>query len=114
MKPLALVMPVRSDLYFVPQDSQREVKSLPHGTLRIIESIYGHTGGGGGGSPEDNIFINKEVAEFMKLKRLGEVEGQEKEDQGKKQRGWLGATVEMQRGFREHIAAQLSCFSCFR
>jgi hypothetical protein len=114
MKPLALVMPVRSDLYFVPQDSQKEVKSLPHGTLRIIESIYGHTGGGGGGSLEDKTFINKEVARFMKLKRLGEVEDYEKEDHGKQESDWLRETMEIQRGFREYIHAQLFCFSCFR
>lgn len=66
MKVNALVMPVRTDQYFVPEDSEMEVREMPNGTLRIIESIYGHVGGGGG-SPADDIFIDKEVAAFLKV-----------------------------------------------
>jgi homoserine acetyltransferase len=67
MEVKALIMPVRTDQYFVPEDSEKEVKSLPHGTLRIIESIYGHVGGGGGGCPADDAFIDREVTAFLKL-----------------------------------------------
>lgn len=42
------------------------MKHLRDGTLRVIESIYGHVAGGGGGSKEDIAFIDKEVGEFVR------------------------------------------------
>ncbi|KAK4695673.1 actin-related protein 6, partial [Phenoliferia sp. Uapishka_3] len=65
MKPKALIMPTRTDQYFVPEDSEMEVQYLPNGKLAVVETIYGHVGGGGGGSKADNAFIDKEVAEFL-------------------------------------------------
>lgn len=60
-----LVMPSRTDCYFPPEDSEEEVKHLKHGELSVIESIWGHVAGGGGGTPEDNAFICKEVARWL-------------------------------------------------
>jgi len=60
-----LVMPSRTDLYFPPEDSMEEVKYLRHGELRIIESIWGHLAGGGGGTKEDTAFIQAEVRRFL-------------------------------------------------
>ena len=45
-----LVMPSRTDMYFPPEDSAEEVKYLKRGELRVIESIWGHVAGGGGGT----------------------------------------------------------------
>jgi hypothetical protein len=42
-----------------------EVKHLPHGTLHVIETIYGHVGGGGGGSKADNELIDATVKSFL-------------------------------------------------
>ncbi len=81
-------MPARTDQYFVPEDSEMEVKYLPKGKLAVIETIYGmfrfgfksrwrgfradgllndtgHIGGGGGGTKEDDKFIDDHVREFI-------------------------------------------------
>ncbi len=42
----AIVMPGRTDLYFPPEDSEREVKLMPNAELRPFESIYGHFAAG--------------------------------------------------------------------
>ncbi|KAF7315095.1 AB hydrolase-1 domain-containing protein [Mycena indigotica] len=61
----ALIMPSRTDFYFPPEDSEEEVKHLKHGQLRVIESIWGHFAGGGGGTKEDNEYIKNEVKRFL-------------------------------------------------
>lgn len=65
IKAKVLVMPSRTDCYFPPEDSIEEVKHLKQGELSVIESIWGHMAGGGGGTPEDNAFICKEVARWL-------------------------------------------------
>ncbi|KAL8281539.1 hypothetical protein RQP46_006223 [Phenoliferia psychrophenolica] len=67
MQPKALIMPTRTDQYFVPADSEMEVSHLRDGKLVVVETIYGHVGGGGGGSKEDNDFIDAEVAKFLAI-----------------------------------------------
>ena len=61
----ALIMPTRTDQYFDVSDSEEEVKHLPEGKLKVVETIYGHIGGGGGGSKEDNVFINDAIRDFL-------------------------------------------------
>ena len=65
IKAKMLVMPSRTDMYFPPEDSVEEVKHLPHGELCVIESIWGHIGGGGGGPKEDNEFIKDNVKRWL-------------------------------------------------
>ncbi len=55
-----LVMPSRTDLYFPPEDSAREVEHLANGELCVIESIYGHAAGGGG-NDADTAFIDAQL-----------------------------------------------------
>jgi hypothetical protein len=52
--------------YLQPEDSEKEVKHLPRGRLSVVETIYGHVGGGGGGCKADDEFIDKEVREFLR------------------------------------------------
>ncbi|KIW89433.1 uncharacterized protein Z519_09589 [Cladophialophora bantiana CBS 173.52] len=61
----ALLMPCRTDQYFPPEDSEIEMRHLKHGRLAVIESIWGHTAGGGL-NPEDTEFMNARIAELMK------------------------------------------------
>ncbi|KAF7298054.1 AB hydrolase-1 domain-containing protein [Mycena chlorophos] len=65
IKAKALIMPSRSDFYFPPEDSAEEVVHLKRGELRVIQSIWGHFAGGGGGTKEDNEFIKQEVKRFL-------------------------------------------------
>ncbi|KAJ9144083.1 Alpha/beta hydrolase fold-1 [Pleurostoma richardsiae] len=65
IKAKALIMPSRTDMYFPPEDSEEEVKHLRFGQLRVIESVWGHLAGGGGGAREDNEFIKAEVKSFL-------------------------------------------------
>lgn len=43
----ALVMPAQTDLYFPPEDNEREVAAMPNAELAIIPTINGHAAGGG-------------------------------------------------------------------
>lgn len=61
-----LLMPCRSDQYFTPEASVKEVKLLQNCTLKVIESIHGHRSGGGS-NHVDQVFVDKEVAAFLKL-----------------------------------------------
>ncbi|KAJ7072696.1 Alpha/Beta hydrolase protein [Mycena amicta] len=65
IKAKALIMPSRGDFYFPPEDSEEEVKYLKYGELKVIESIWGHFAGGGGGTKTDNEFIQSEVKRFL-------------------------------------------------
>lgn len=65
IKPRMLVMPCRTDQYFPPQASEREVKALKHGTLAIIPSVWGHIGGGGANSV-DTKWMDDRIREFLK------------------------------------------------
>ncbi|KAL6242129.1 hypothetical protein RBB50_011041 [Rhinocladiella similis] len=65
IKARVLVMPSRTDLYFPPADSIEEVSHLKQGELKVIETIWGHVAGGGGGSEEDTEFIKSSIAEFL-------------------------------------------------
>ena len=66
IKARMLVMPSRTDTYFPPEDNMEEVKHLKSGKLAIIESIWGHIAGGGGGTKEDNKFIESQIQDFLK------------------------------------------------
>lgn len=65
IKAQVLVMPSRTDCYFPPEDSEEEVKHLKQGKLSVIESIWGHVAGGGGGTKADNDFITEEVRKWL-------------------------------------------------
>lgn len=65
IKARVLVMPSRTDAYFPPEDNVEEVKHLSRGKLVVIESIWGHLAGGGGGTQNDHDFIAREVKEFL-------------------------------------------------
>lgn len=60
-----LLMPCRTDQYFPPEDSEIEIQYLKHGTLKVIESTWGHIAGGGA-NPTDVEFMDRQIAEFMK------------------------------------------------
>lgn len=68
IKASVLVMPSRTDLYFPPEDSVEEVKHLKQGKLKVIESVWGHVAGGGGGSKEDIEFIKSSISELLARK----------------------------------------------
>ena len=61
-------MPTRTDQYFPPEDSEFEVKHLPGSELVVIETIWGHVAGGGGGTKDDTKFICKHVDRLLKEK----------------------------------------------
>jgi hypothetical protein len=45
------------------------MKYLKHGTLAVIESVWGHIAGGGA-NEEDTKFMNTRIAQFMKDEEL--------------------------------------------
>lgn len=67
IKARVLVMPSRTDMYFPPEDSEEEMKHLKHGELKVIESIWGHFAAGGGGTKDDNEFIQMQVSRFLQI-----------------------------------------------
>lgn len=62
-----LIMPARTDMYFPPEDNEEEVKHLKNGELRVIETVWGHIAGGGGGSKKDTEFIISEIKKFLRI-----------------------------------------------
>ncbi|KAJ7169054.1 Alpha/Beta hydrolase protein [Mycena crocata] len=59
MKARVLLMPIRNDLYFLPEDSEEELKHL-----KIIESIWGHIAGGGNRTKENIKLQVRSFPEF--------------------------------------------------
>ena len=59
-----IVLPSRTDLYFPPEDSVREVAHLTSGELCVIESIYGHSAGGGA-NDADTAFIDAQLKRLL-------------------------------------------------
>jgi homoserine O-acetyltransferase len=53
----ALVMPIATDLYFPPADSELEVAAMARGELRVIDSDRGHVAGG----PDRNAAVTAVV-----------------------------------------------------
>jgi len=59
-----LYMPSQTDLYFPVTDARYEAAFIPHCTLAIIPSLWGHPAGAGA-SPADKAFLNEHVAGFL-------------------------------------------------
>ncbi|KIM75515.1 hypothetical protein PILCRDRAFT_827226 [Piloderma croceum F 1598] len=65
VKPRGLIMPSKTDLYFAPEDSENELLYMKNtARLVIIQSIWGHTAGGGSNAKDDE-FVFTEVKEFL-------------------------------------------------
>ena len=65
IKARAFVMPSQTDQYFPPQDNEIEVSLMPNADLRVIPTIWGHTGGGPGRNPVDTGFIDAQLKELL-------------------------------------------------
>lgn len=63
-----LYMPSQTDLYFPVTDARYEAAFIPHCTLAIIPSLWGHPAGAGI-TPADNEFINQHVSQFLASSR---------------------------------------------
>ena len=60
----AIVMPGRTDTYFPPEDSEREVAHMPDAELRPIPSSWGHWAGSGR-NPDDIAFIDRALRDLL-------------------------------------------------
>lgn len=67
IKAQVLVMPSCSDQYFPPEDSEIEMKYLQTGIYAPIQTIWGHTAGGGA-NPDDSKWVDAKIAEFIEGK----------------------------------------------
>ena len=63
--PRALVMPCDTDMYFRGEDNELEVAKMPNAELRVIHSMWGHAAGFPGQSPEDDLFVDGAVKDFL-------------------------------------------------
>lgn len=59
-----LVMPSQTDQYFPPEDGEIEVNHLKYGVFSPIQSIWGHTAGGGA-NEEDTNWMDERIASFL-------------------------------------------------
>lgn len=64
IKARVLVMPGRTDQYFRVKASEKEVQHLKKGELAVIESVWGHTAGGGS-NEEDTKWLDHRIAHFL-------------------------------------------------
>jgi homoserine O-acetyltransferase/O-succinyltransferase len=60
----ALVMPGRTDCYFPPEDSAREVACLGDAELAVIESVFGHAAGANL-DPADGAFVDARLTALL-------------------------------------------------
>ncbi|EME39252.1 hypothetical protein DOTSEDRAFT_75098 [Dothistroma septosporum NZE10] len=67
IKARCLLLPMRTDQYFPPEDNEEEVKILREGVCKVVETIWGHIAGGGNGTREDTDAIKRAVAEFLHI-----------------------------------------------
>jgi homoserine O-acetyltransferase/O-succinyltransferase len=59
-----VLMPATTDLYFTPEDNELECELLRNASFRPIPTVWGHYAGGGR-SPEDVNFIDRELSRLM-------------------------------------------------
>jgi homoserine O-acetyltransferase len=64
IKAKVLLMPSRTDQYFLAVDVEAEGKLIPASRLFVIPSTYGHTAGGGG-DRKLNPVLNQEIKAFL-------------------------------------------------
>ncbi len=60
-----LLLPVDSDLYFHPDDNRLEARHLADGELRVLESSFGHVGGGPDRNPQLSAQIDDAIRELL-------------------------------------------------
>ncbi len=60
-----MVMPSKTDQYFVVEDGETEAKYLKNGKFNPIPTIWGHIGGGGA-NPVDTKWMDGEISQFLK------------------------------------------------
>ncbi len=75
IKAKTLLMPSRTDQYFLAADVEAEGKLIPGSRLFVIPSTYGHTAGGGG-DPAMVPVLNQLIKEF--LESLADGKGRER------------------------------------
>jgi homoserine O-acetyltransferase len=63
-----LYMPCQTDLYFPKGDIIEESRSIRHVTVVTIPSLWGHAAGAGW-NETDAVFLNREIAKFMRGRR---------------------------------------------
>lgn len=59
-----LLMPCSTDQYFRWEANEREAKSIPKATLKVIPSVWGHMAGAGV-AKEDMEFLQTSISEFL-------------------------------------------------
>ncbi len=59
-----LYMPSATDLYFPVEDARYEAQFIPHCTLTVIPSLWGHPAGAGA-SAADERFLNERIGAFL-------------------------------------------------
>lgn len=64
-----IVMPCRTDQFFLVADSEREVQSIKDAELRVIESDWGHWAGTAGTDPVDIAFIEQTITDVLEDRR---------------------------------------------
>jgi homoserine O-acetyltransferase/O-succinyltransferase len=60
-----IVMPTSTDLYFPKEDSALEVSHLKNGELRVIETDWGHVGGGPNRNRDATAVVERAIADLL-------------------------------------------------
>lgn len=61
----AIVMPASTDMYFPPQDNEREVNAMRNAELRILASVWGHRAASPNSDPQDIRFLEAAISDLL-------------------------------------------------
>ena len=62
-----LMLPCETDLYFRVEDNEAELPFIRLGHMQVIRSKSGHMAGLPGFNAEDDAFIDRQLAEFLRM-----------------------------------------------
>ena len=54
-------MPCSDDLYFPPEDNEKEAQYIPNASLELFKSAWGHCAGGPGKDPHFQDFLDAHI-----------------------------------------------------
>ena len=66
IKANAILIPCSDDLYFPPEDNEREARYMPNVSLELFKSAWGHCAGSPGKNRQFRYFLDQRISHLLK------------------------------------------------